>query len=51
VVTLFINGEQVRTGKIKKQVRGRFGVETLDVGVEALARSTKPASTSAPSLS
>jgi hypothetical protein len=48
---VFINGEQVRAGKIKKQVPGCFGVETLDVGVEALTRSTKPASTSAPSLS
>ena len=36
VVTLFIKGEEVGAGKIKKQVRGRFGVDTLDVGVDAL---------------
>jgi len=29
VVTLFINGEQVGAGKIKKQVRGRDGVGGL----------------------
>lgn len=35
-VTLYINGEQVGTGKIEKQVRGCFGVENLDAGVDAL---------------
>ncbi len=40
-VTLFINGEQVGTGQIEKQVRGRFGVETLDVGVDALTPVSK----------
>jgi hypothetical protein len=35
-VTLFINRQAVGTGKIEKQVRGRFSVETLDVGVDAL---------------
>jgi arylsulfatase len=35
-VTLFINGQQVGAGKIEKQVRGRFGVETLDVGLDTL---------------
>lgn len=40
-VTLFINGKQVGAGKIEKQVRGRFGVETLDVGVDALTPVSK----------
>jgi hypothetical protein len=40
-VMLFINGKQVGTGKIEKQVRARFGVETLDVGVDALTPVSK----------
>jgi arylsulfatase len=40
-VTLFINGQPVGTGQIEKQVRGRFSVETLDVGVDALTPVSK----------
>jgi len=40
-VTLFINGEQVGMGKIEKQVRGRFSVETLDVGLDTLTPVSK----------
>lgn len=40
-VTLFINGEQAGTCRIEKQVRGRFSVETLDVGVDALTLVSK----------
>jgi arylsulfatase len=40
-VTLFIDGKQVGAGKIEKQVRARFGVETLDVGVDALTSVSK----------
>jgi hypothetical protein len=36
-VTLYIKGEQVIIGKIERQVRGRFGVETLVLGVDALS--------------
>lgn len=35
-VILYINNEKVGEGKIEKQIRGRFSVETLDVGVDAL---------------
>ena len=35
-VSLLINGDPVGQGRIEKQVRGRFGVESLDVGVDAL---------------
>ncbi|MCH8816005.1 MAG: arylsulfatase [Chloroflexi bacterium] len=34
-VTLYVNGKAAGSGKIEKQVRGRFGVESLDVGVDA----------------
>jgi arylsulfatase len=34
-VALYINGKAAGTVKIEKQVRGRFGVESLDVGVDA----------------
>jgi arylsulfatase len=40
-VALFINGDKVGTGKVEKQVRGRFGVESLDVGVDALSPVSK----------
>ncbi len=40
-VTLFINGEQVGAGKVEKQVRGRFSIESLDVGVDALTPVSK----------
>jgi arylsulfatase A-like enzyme len=36
MLNLFINGKPVGAGKIEKQVRGRFSVETLDVGVDTL---------------
>jgi arylsulfatase len=36
-VRLLINGEEAGTGKIEKQVRGRFGVESLDVGMDLLS--------------
>ncbi len=35
-VSLLIGDEPVGQGTIDKQVRGRFGVESLDVGVDAL---------------
>lgn len=38
---LFINGKAMGEGKIEKQVRGRFGVESLDVGVDALSPVSK----------
>jgi len=41
IVNLFINGEMVGSGKLEKQVRGRFGVESLDVGVDALSPVSK----------
>ena len=34
-MTLYINGKTTGTTKIEKQVRGRFGIESLDVGVDA----------------
>jgi arylsulfatase len=37
IVKLFINNKKVGEGKIKKQVRGRFGVECLDVGMDTLS--------------
>jgi len=40
-VHLFINGKAAGEGKIKKQVRGRFGIESLDVGVDALSPVSK----------
>lgn len=33
-VRLFINGRAVGQGRIEKQVRGRFGMESLDVGMD-----------------
>jgi arylsulfatase len=35
-VRLGINGNAVGEGRIARQVRGRFGLETLDVGLDAL---------------
>jgi arylsulfatase len=35
-VSLLISGEPAGRGRIDKQVRGRFGVESLDVGVDTL---------------
>jgi arylsulfatase A-like enzyme len=40
-VRLFVNGKQSGEGKIKKQVRGRFGLESLDVGMDALSPVSK----------
>ena len=40
-VTLFINDEQVGSGKVEKQVRGRFSLESLDVGVDACSAVNK----------
>ncbi|MGA9523531.1 MAG: arylsulfatase [Myxococcaceae bacterium] len=36
-VKLFIGGRDVGSGRIEKQVRGRFGTEGLDVGVDTLS--------------
>jgi arylsulfatase len=36
-VRLFINGKQAGEGKISKQVRPRFGIECLDVGLDSLS--------------
>src|SRR5262245_2519378 len=36
-VTLHVNGEKVGEGKIARQVPFRFGVETLDVGMDTLS--------------
>jgi hypothetical protein len=41
---LFINGEECGQGRIDKQVRGRFSLESLDIGMDALS----PVSTSYP---
>ena len=38
---LSINDEQVGKGKVEKQIRGRFGVESLDVGVDACSPVSK----------
>lgn len=35
-VSLLFGDDPVGRGAIEKQVRGRFGVETLDIGVDAL---------------
>ena len=40
-VILSINDEQVGKGKVEKQIRGRFGVESLDVGVDACSPVSK----------
>jgi arylsulfatase len=40
-VRLFINGQAAGEGKVEKQVRGRFGVESLDVGLDALSPVSK----------
>jgi hypothetical protein len=40
-VTLFINGEAVGEVRIEKQVMGRFSVESLDVGMDALSPVSK----------
>jgi hypothetical protein len=34
-VRLFIDGEQCGEGRIEKQVRGRFSLESLDIGMDA----------------
>ena len=36
VVSLSIGGDQAGASRIHKQVRGRFSVESLDMGVDAL---------------
>lgn len=36
-VTMFINGKKVGEGKIEKQVRARFSIESLDVGMDLLS--------------
>lgn len=36
-MTPYINRKATGTTKIEKQVRGRFGIETLEVGVDAAA--------------
>jgi len=40
-VRLFINGKPSGEGKIKQQVRGRFSLESLDVGMDALSPVSK----------
>jgi len=40
-VRLFINGKAAGQGKIPKQVRGRFSLETLDVGMDTLSPVSK----------
>jgi len=40
-VRLYVNGRKSGEGEIKKQVRGRFGIETLDVGLDALSPVSK----------
>lgn len=47
-VTLFINGEQVGAGRVEKQVRGRFSLESLDVGVDACSSVNKAYSAKRP---
>ncbi len=41
IVRLFINGEPAGEGRIDRQVRGRFGVESLDVGLDTLTPVSK----------
>ena len=36
-VQLYFNNEKVGEAKIEKQVRGRFGVESLDIGMDTLS--------------
>jgi arylsulfatase len=33
-VTMFVNGRQSAAGRIEEQVRSRFGIESMDVGVD-----------------
>ena len=40
-VRLFINGEACGQGRIDKQVRGRFSLESLDIGMDALSPVSK----------
>lgn len=40
-VTLYVNGEKVGEGKIARQVPFRFGVESLDVGMDTLSPVSK----------
>ncbi len=36
-VSLFVNGQQVGEGRVPRQVPSRFGVESLDVGMDTLS--------------
>jgi arylsulfatase len=40
-VRLYINGEPCGEGRVEKQVRGRFSLESLDVGLDALSPVSK----------
>ncbi|MCE5314610.1 MAG: hypothetical protein ABFD49_11705 [Armatimonadota bacterium] len=40
-VRLYIDGKQVAVGRLDKQVPQRFGVESLDVGMDALSELNK----------
>jgi arylsulfatase len=40
-VTLFVNGEKVGEGKIPRQVPFRFGIESMDVGMDTLSPVSK----------
>jgi arylsulfatase len=40
-VKLFVNGKESGNGKIAQQVRGRFSLESLDVGLDALSPVSK----------
>ena len=40
-VRLYINGERVGEGRIEQQVRARFSVESLDVGMDTLSSVSK----------
>jgi arylsulfatase len=40
-VKLLVNGEQIGEGRIDKQVPGRCGVESLDVGMDTLSAVNK----------
>ena len=44
-VSLLIGDDPVGHGRIEKQVRGRFGVETMDVGVDSLTPVDKATTT------
>ena len=40
-VQLFINGDKCGEGRVEKQVRGRFSLEGLDIGMDALSPVSK----------